>query len=109
VDTEGQVDRFYKKLQVRQEELRQTNEELKEQARTLEYQKQELEKKNTELKKAHELIEEKAKDLEIPQRLWRNLQKGEEVYINNRVIKPSDVLGSQRPGRKMILYLCWDC
>jgi len=45
---------------------------------------------------------EKAKELDVPERLWKNLQRGEEITIKNRVIKPSDVLGPQRPGRKVV-------
>ncbi len=53
------------KLQTQQEELRQTNDSLEKQARTLEQQKQELAKNNRELERAQKLVEEKAKDLEI--------------------------------------------
>jgi len=45
---------------------------------------------------------EKAKELEVPEQLWKNLQRGEEVIIKNRVIKPSNVLGPQRPGRRIV-------
>lgn len=45
---------------------------------------------------------EKAKELEIPERLWKNLQRGEEVNVNMKLIKPLDVLGPPRPGRRMV-------
>lgn len=45
---------------------------------------------------------EKAKELEIPERLWKNLQRGEEITVKDRLIKPSDVLGSPRSGRKIV-------
>ena len=45
---------------------------------------------------------EKAKDLGVPEgKLWHQLQKGQEVKIENNIIKPSDVLGKSRSGKKI--------
>jgi ribonuclease Z len=47
---------------------------------------------------------EKAKALGIPEgTLWSKLQHGHEVKLRNgQVVKPEDVLGSLRPGRKIV-------
>ena len=45
---------------------------------------------------------EKAKQLEIPEgKLWNQLQKGQEVKVGDKIIKPSDVLGEKRSGKKI--------
>jgi ribonuclease Z len=45
----------------------------------------------------------KAKELKIPKGpLWKELQKGKIVKINNKIIKPNDVLGPSRPGIKIV-------
>jgi len=45
---------------------------------------------------------EKAKDLGIPEgKLWSELQSGHEIMINERIIKPEQVLGEKRPGKKI--------
>ncbi len=45
---------------------------------------------------------EKAKALEIPRgELWNKLQKGREIPINDKVIRPDQVLGERRPGKKI--------
>ncbi|MCV0430788.1 ribonuclease Z [Nitrosopumilus sp.] len=45
---------------------------------------------------------EKAKQLRIPEgKLWSELQKGKEVIINKKIIKPEQVLGAKRPGKKI--------
>ena len=45
---------------------------------------------------------EKAKQLEIPEgKLWSDLQKGNEITINGKIIKPEQVLGEKRPGKKI--------
>jgi len=45
---------------------------------------------------------EKAKELGIPEgELWHKLQIGEEVKVGNNTVKPSDVLGEKRPGKKI--------
>jgi CheY-like chemotaxis protein/methyl-accepting chemotaxis protein len=53
------------RLQAQQEELRQTNEELEEQTQRLEERKKDTEKKNKELEIAQGLIKEKAQELEL--------------------------------------------
>lgn len=45
---------------------------------------------------------DKAKELGIPEgKLWNQLQKGIEVTIGNKIIKPSDVMGEKRQGKKI--------
>ncbi|MGY5151303.1 MAG: ribonuclease Z [Candidatus Nitrosopumilus sp. bin_6a] len=45
---------------------------------------------------------EKAKQLGIPEgKLWSELQKGHEITINKKTIKPEEVLGEKRPGKKI--------
>jgi ribonuclease Z len=45
---------------------------------------------------------EKAKQLEVPEgKLWHELQSGKEVKVGGKTIKPSDVMGERRPGRKI--------
>jgi ribonuclease Z len=45
---------------------------------------------------------EKAKELGVPEgELWHKLQIGEEVKVGNNTVKPSDVLGEKRPGKKI--------
>ena len=45
---------------------------------------------------------EKAIALGIPKgKLWRKLQQGEEVVIENKSIKPSEVMGPNVPGKKI--------
>ena len=45
---------------------------------------------------------EKAKQLGIPEgKLWSELQKGNEIIINGKTIKPEQVLGEKRPGKKI--------
>ena len=45
---------------------------------------------------------EKAKQLEIPEgKLWGQLQKGHEVKVGDKTIKPSDVLGEKRLGKRI--------
>jgi len=44
----------------------------------------------------------KAKELGIPEgELWNKLQNGNEIIINEKTIKPSQVLGEKRPGKKI--------
>ena len=46
---------------------------------------------------------EKARDLGVPEgRLWSKLQKGNNVMISGKIIKPLDVTGPSRTGRKII-------
>jgi len=45
---------------------------------------------------------EKAKELGVPEgRLWNQLQNGKTVQINGRKVKPEQVLGEKRPGKKI--------
>ena len=45
---------------------------------------------------------EKAKELGIPEgELWNKLQNGNEIIINEKTIKPDQVLGEKRPGKKI--------
>ncbi len=45
---------------------------------------------------------QKAKELGIPEgELWNQLQNGEEITNNQTIIKPEQVLGEKRPGKKI--------
>ena len=45
---------------------------------------------------------EKAQELGIPEgELWNKLQNGENITNNERIIKPDQVLGKKRPGKKI--------
>ena len=45
---------------------------------------------------------EKAKELGIPEgELWKKLQSGNEVIIDGKIIKPNQVLGTRRLGKKI--------
>lgn len=45
---------------------------------------------------------EQANELEIPEgELWKKLQNGNEIKINGKIVKPSQVLGEKRPGKKI--------
>jgi ribonuclease Z len=45
----------------------------------------------------------KAKELKIPKGpLWKELQKGKSIKIDNKTIKSNDVLGPSRPGIKLV-------
>ncbi len=45
---------------------------------------------------------DKAKELGVPEgSLWHKLQNGEEVTVEGKTVKPSDVLGEKRPGKKI--------
>lgn len=45
---------------------------------------------------------ERAKSLGVPEgSLWHDLQTGKEIKILNKTVKPSDVLGEKRPGKKI--------
>ena len=45
---------------------------------------------------------EKAKELGIPEgELWKKLQSGNEIIVNGKIIKPNQVLGTRRPGKKI--------
>lgn len=45
---------------------------------------------------------EKAKQLGIPEgKLWNQLQNGHEIKVGDKIVKPSEVLGEKRPGKKI--------
>ena len=45
---------------------------------------------------------EKANELGIPEgELWSKLQNGSEIIVNEKIIKPEQVLGEKRPGKKI--------
>jgi len=45
---------------------------------------------------------DKAKELGVPEgNLWNKLQNGEEITVEGKTVKPSDVLGEKRPGKKI--------
>ena len=45
---------------------------------------------------------DKAKEIGVPEgELWRKLQTGHEVKVGNKTVKPSEVLGEKRPGKKI--------
>ena len=47
-------------------------------------------------------FQEKAKEIGIPEgELWHKLQLGKEVQVGNRIVKPSEVLGEKRSGKKI--------
>ena len=56
----------------------------------------------TEKDKPGKFYPQKAKELGIPEgKLWRELQNDIEVRIGEKTIKPSDVMGEKRKGRKI--------
>ena len=56
----------------------------------------------SEKAKAGRFFPEKAKKLGIPEgRLWNELQKGNEIKINDKIIHPTSVLGEKRKGKKI--------
>jgi ribonuclease Z len=56
----------------------------------------------TEKDKPGKFYPEKARELGIPEgKFWHELQNDIEVKIGDRIIKPSDVMGEKRKGRKI--------
>jgi ribonuclease Z len=56
----------------------------------------------TEKDKPGKFYPQKAKELGIPEgKLWHELQNDIEVKIGNKTIKPSDVMGEKRKGKKI--------
>lgn len=45
---------------------------------------------------------ERAKALDIPQKLWNRLQKGEEIEYEGKLLAPHMVLGAERRGLKVV-------
>ena len=55
-----------------------------------------------EKEKPGKFYPEKAKALGIPEgKLWHELQSGKEIKVDEKTIKPSDVMGEKRPGKKI--------
>jgi ribonuclease Z len=54
-----------------------------------------------ELKRQGKFDIERAKELMIPVNYWSNLQKGEKITLENRVISPEMILGKPRKGIKV--------
>ena len=44
----------------------------------------------------------KAERLGIPKRFWKSFQRKQEVTFNNTIIKSKDIMGPERPGRKVV-------
>jgi ribonuclease Z len=45
---------------------------------------------------------QKAKELGIPEgKLWHELQNGKEIRVEEKIIRPSDIMGEKRKGRKI--------
>ncbi len=56
----------------------------------------------TEKDKPGKFYPEKAKELGIPEgKLWHELQNDKEVKVGEKTIRPSDVMGEKRKGRKI--------
>ena len=56
----------------------------------------------TEKDKPGKFFPEKAKELGIPEgKLWHELQNDREVKVGDKTIRPSDVMGEKRKGRKI--------
>ncbi|HJT09402.1 MAG TPA: ribonuclease Z [Candidatus Nitrosotalea sp.] len=56
----------------------------------------------TEKDKPGKFYPEKAKTLGIAEgELWHELQQGKEVKVGDKIVKPSDVMGEKRKGRKI--------
>lgn len=45
---------------------------------------------------------ERARELHIPQKGWKNLQRGESIQVGGRLINPEEVLGPPRRGIKVV-------
>jgi ribonuclease Z len=56
----------------------------------------------TEKDKPGKFYPEKAKELGIPEgKLWHELQNDKEIRVEEKIIRPSDVMGEKRKGRKI--------
>ncbi|MGI0076997.1 MAG: ribonuclease Z [Nitrosopumilaceae archaeon] len=45
---------------------------------------------------------DKAKELGVPEgELWRKLQTGQDIQVEDKIVKSSDVLGEKRPGKRI--------
>jgi ribonuclease Z len=55
-----------------------------------------------EKEKPGRFFPEKAKAFGVPEgKLWHELQSGKEVRVSDKIVRPSDVLGEKRPGKKI--------
>ena len=54
-----------------------------------------------EIDRAGKFDVERAKELEIPQKYWKHLQKGETIETENGILTPDMVLGPPRKGLKL--------
>ncbi|OON97691.1 MAG: ribonuclease Z [Epulopiscium sp. Nele67-Bin005] len=54
-----------------------------------------------EIKRNPKFLPEKALELNIPQKIWKNLQHGETVVLDNQTYTPDMVLGGARDGLKV--------
>src|SRR3970282_2148077 len=49
-----------------------------------------------------EFIADKAKELGVPEgELWHKLQTGQDIQVEDKIVKSSDVLGEKRPGKRI--------
>lgn len=56
----------------------------------------------TEKDKPGRFYPEKAREIGIPEgRLWHELQEGNDILVAERVVRPSDVMGGKRTGKKI--------
>jgi ribonuclease Z len=54
-----------------------------------------------DLTRQRRFLAERARSLGIPTSLWRNLQNGQPVTVDDRIIEPDEVMGPPRPGISM--------
>ena len=55
-----------------------------------------------ELARAGRFDPERARALNVPQALWKTLQRGEKVNVGNRQVEPREVMGPPRKGIKFV-------
>jgi len=52
--------------------------------------------------KAGRFFPDKAKELGVPEgELWHKLQTGQDIQVEDKIVKSSDVLGEKRPGKRI--------
>jgi ribonuclease Z len=54
-----------------------------------------------DLARAPSFLPERARDLGVPVRRWKDLQRGLSVKVGDRVVEPAEVLGPPRPGLRV--------
>ncbi len=54
-----------------------------------------------DLRRGRQFLPDRARELGVPQRLWRRLQEGEDVEWDGGAASPDDVLGPPRPGASL--------